>query len=84
MAGMAALVVTGLMLERPAPNLLSEGRFAQSTANGIQVRDGSEAFRLMNRGAENVTYSVGAEASVSARFVDSEDDGVTINKVYAQ
>jgi hypothetical protein len=81
MASMAALVVTGLMLERPVP--VSEGLFVQHTANGIQVRDGSEAFRLMNRGAKNVTYSVGAQGSVSARYVDSES-GVTINRVYAE
>jgi hypothetical protein len=84
MASMAALVVTGLMLGRPAPNLFSEGRVVQNTVNGIQVREGSEAFRLMNRGAQNVTYTVGAQGSVSARYVDSEADGVTINRVYAE
>ena len=84
MASMAALLVTGLMLERPAPNLFSEGRVVQNTVNGIQVREGSGAFRLMNRGAQNVTYSVGAQGSMSARYVDSEADGVTINRVYAE
>jgi anti-sigma factor RsiW len=83
MASVAALMVTGLMLERPAPNLVGEGRVVQNTVNGIQVREGSGAFRLMNRGAQNVTYSVGAQGSMSARYVDSGGDGVTINRVYA-
>jgi len=81
MASVAALVVGGLILERPVPDLFSEGPVVQKTANGIQVRKGSEAFRLMN-GAHNVTYSVGAQGSVSARYV--ETDGVTINRVYAE
>jgi len=85
MASMAALVVTGLMLERPTPALsTSEGRVVENTANGIQVREGTGAFRLMNPGARNVTYSVGAAGSVSASYVDAKADGVTINKVYAE
>ena len=84
MASMAALVVTGLVLEHPAPNLSTEGRVVQNTANGIQVREGLGAFRLMNSGAQNVTYSVGARDSVSASYVDSQGDGVTINRVYAE
>ena len=83
MASVTALVVGGLMLERPAPNLSTEGRFVESTGNGIQVREGSEAFRLINPGKQNVTYSVGAQGSVSALSVDS-DGGVTINKIYAE
>jgi anti-sigma factor RsiW len=84
MAGMAALVVTGLMLERPSPVLTSEGRVVESTVNGIQIRDGAGTFRLMNPSADAVTYTVGAGGSVSARSVDSDGDGVTINKVYAE
>jgi hypothetical protein len=84
MASMAALVVTGLMLERPAPGNPSEGRVVENTTKGIQVREGLGTFRLMNRGAQNVTYSVGARGSVSASYVDSDADGVTINRVYAE
>lgn len=84
MASMAALVVTGLMLERPSPVLSNEGRVVESTTGGIQVREGSGAFRLMNTGDRNVTYSVGAGGSVSARYVDSNADGVTINRIYAE
>ena len=82
MASVVALMVTGLMLERPAP-AVSEGPVVQHSAKWIQVRDGSEAFRLMNPGAQNVTYSVGPR-SVSASYVDKQTDGVTINRVYAE
>ncbi len=82
MASVAALVVGGLMLERPAPSPFSEGCVVQNTANGIQVREGLGAFGLMNPGAKNVMYSVGAQGSASARYV--ETDGVTINRVYAE
>jgi anti-sigma factor RsiW len=82
MAGIAALLVSGLMLERPAPDLASEDRVVLNTPNGIQVREGVGAFGLMNPGATNVTYSVGAQGSASARYVES--DGVTINRVYAE
>jgi hypothetical protein len=83
MASVAALLVTGMLLERPAPapNIFSEGREVQKTANGIQLREGSGSFRLIN-GEKNVMYSVGAQGSMSARYV--ETDGVTINRVYAE
>jgi len=83
MASIVALMVTGLMLERPVPVAVSEGPVVQHSARWIQVRDGSEAFRLMNPGAEDVTYSAGPR-SVSARYVDAQSDGVTINRVYAE
>ncbi len=84
MASVTALVVTGLVLERPAPSVFSEGPVVQNTANGIQLREGLGALQLMNRGAGNVTYSVGARDSISASYVDSKADGVTINRVYAE
>lgn len=89
LASVVALVVTGLVLERPAPlpggpNI--EGVIVQSTADGdgIQVRDGSRALRLLHTGAQNVTYSVGAQGSMRARYVDPETGYVTINNVYAE
>jgi anti-sigma factor RsiW len=81
MACVAALVVTGMLLERPAPNAFNEGREVQKTANGIQLREGTGSFRLINA-EKNVMYSVGAQGSMSARYVEA--DGVTINRVYAE
>ncbi len=85
LASVAALLVTGLLIERPAPAPSRlEGVIVQSTINGIQVREGGQALRLMHAGAHDVTYSVGAQGSMRARFVDPETGYVTINNVYAE
>ena len=41
LASVVALLVTGLVLERPAPVAVDEGSVVQATANGIQVRRGT-------------------------------------------
>ena len=56
----------------------------QATANGIQGRAGDQAFGLMHAGAQNVTYSVGAQGTMGARYVDPETGNVTMNKVYVE
>ena len=90
LASMAALLVTGFMLEHPFPGPVSragaerEGVVVQATSNGIQVREGGQALRLMHAGAQNVTYSVGAQGSMRARYVDPETGYVTINNVYVE
>lgn len=92
LASMAALLVTGLMLERPIPRPAAgsgrgverEGIVVQSTIDGIQVRQGGQALQLMHAGAQNVTYSVGAQGSMRARYVDPETGYVTINNVYVE
>jgi hypothetical protein len=87
LASVVALMVTGLMLEHPAPHsqmARQQGIVLQSTADGIQVRDGARALRLMNRDAQDVTYTVGAQGSMRARYVDPETGYVTINNVYAE
>ena len=58
------------------------GSLVQATENGIQVRAGGSAFRLMNPGAKSVTYSASANGSMGARYVDPETGYVTINNVY--
>jgi len=90
LASVAALMVTGLMLERPGPEggpastMADEDVVVQTTADGIQVRRGGEALRLMNPGVRNVTYAVSAQGSMSARYVDPETGYVTISNVYAE
>ncbi len=86
LASVAALLVTGFVLEHPGPRPMarSEGVVVQSTSNGIQVREGAEALRLLHGGAQNVTYSVGAQGSIRARYVDPDTGYVTINNVYAE
>jgi anti-sigma factor RsiW len=89
LASIAAVLVTAVVLEHPSPQALtraerSEGVVVQTTTNGIQVREGGQALRLMHSGAQNVTYSVGAQGSMRARYVDPETGYVTINNVYVE
>jgi hypothetical protein len=89
MGSVAALLVTGIVLEHPAPvPVPDEGMVVQATANGIQVRRGGQALRLMNPGelgsGQRVTYSPDAEGSMRARYVDPKTGYVTINNVYVE
>jgi len=86
-ASVFALMVTGLMLEHPAPNLAAarqEGVVVQRLAGGIQVRGGGQALRLLHGNARDVYFSVGAQGSLRARYVDPDTGYVTINNVYAE
>jgi hypothetical protein len=90
LASVAALLVTGLVLERPAPAPLvtaEDGPVVQAIANGIQVRKGGQALRLNNPNGltpgERVLYTPDAEGSMRARYVDPQTGYVTINHVYA-
>jgi hypothetical protein len=95
LASVAALLVTGIALERPAPrtNLSSAGFPAddtvvfQATQDGVQVRRGGAALRLMNPDGlgpqQPVMYSPDAQGSMRARYVDPETGNVTVNNVYA-
>ncbi len=90
LASVTALLVTGMVLERPAPvaTVADEGLVVQATGNGIQIRRGGQALRLMNpngmRAGERVTYSPDAEGSIRARYIDPQTGYVTINNVYAE
>jgi hypothetical protein len=83
-ASIVVIVATGLMLTRPSPVAGKEAPLVQATENGIQIRAGGQAFRLMNVGAKAVTYSASADGSMGARYVDPETGYVTINNVYVQ
>jgi anti-sigma factor RsiW len=85
LASVLALMVTGLMLEGPAPSLArSNEPVAQPTAYGIQSRSGDQAFGLMHSGARSVTYTVGAQGTLGARYTDPETGNVTMTKVYVE
>ena len=85
LAGVMALLVIGIVLERPAPQIAqSAGIEATADADGIQVESGGQAFRLRTAGARNVSYSVGVAGSMGARYVDPKTGFVTINSVYAE
>ena len=81
----AVLVVTGMVLERPVPTAArEEGPLVQNTKYGIEVTAGGETLGLTNNGVQRVTYSLDAQGSMRARYVDPETGYVTINTVYVQ
>ena len=84
--GVLAVLVTGLVLQRPAPSGSGGNEpVVQATANGIQRRAGDQSFGLMNSsGARSVTYSVDAQGSMGARYVDPETGNVTMTKIYVE
>jgi hypothetical protein len=83
-ASIVVMVATGLLLTHPSPVAGKEGPLVQATEDGIQIRAGGQAFRLMNVGAKAVTYSASADGSMGARYVDPNTGYVTINNVYVQ
>jgi hypothetical protein len=87
MGGAMALVVTGLVLLRPTPSIMSAGvPVVQVTGDGIERRSGDRGFALMHAGVEvkDVTYSVGAQGTMGASYVDPETNLVTMTKVYVE
>jgi anti-sigma-K factor RskA len=82
-ASIAALVATGITLERPAPVANDSGIVAEATPDGvgIQMREGRQALTLLHPEAHQVTYSMGAQGSVEARYVDRETGYVTVNRI---
>ncbi len=85
LASVLALMVTGMMLEGPAPTVAQSNEpVVQATANGIQRRSGDQGFGLMHSGASSVTYTVGAQGTLGARYTDPETGNVTMTKVYVQ
>ena len=84
-AGVCAMLLAGVMLERPMPVRASEP-MVQATDNGIQRRSGDRSFGLMHPGAQvqDVTYTVGAQGTMGARYVDSETGAMTMTKVYVE
>jgi len=85
LACVLALMVTGVILERPSPRMArSSDPVVQLTAQGIQRRSGDQGFALLHGRAQSVTYSVSATGSLGARYMDPETDQVTMTKVYVE
>jgi hypothetical protein len=85
LASVLALMVTGVMLEGTAPRMArAHEPVVQATVNGIQRRSGDQAFGLMHSGASSVTYTVGAQGTLGARYTDPETGNVTMTKVYVE
>ena len=85
MASVVALLVTGLVLERPRPSVVSaQVPMLESTADGIQKRAGDQGFALMHAGASGVIYTVGTQGTMGARYVDPKTEYVTMTKIYVE
>jgi Putative zinc-finger len=81
MTSIAALAVTGIVLERPRLRFDREESAALQTApDGI----GNQSMRLMYRGAEGVQLSASAGGSVQARYTDPNTSYMTVSEVDAQ
>lgn len=88
-ASVLTLMVTGLVLEHPKPNAAAvrqQGVVVQRMARGIQVWEKGQSLQLRHgvRDDREVFYTVGAQGSMRARYVDPETGYVTINNVYAE
>ena len=84
-AGIVTMVVMALVLQHPSPVVArDESPMVRATSNGIQKRAGDRAFGLMHAGALSVTYTVGAQGTLGARYVDPETGYVTMTKVYVE
>jgi len=85
-ASVVVLVGGCLVLERPAPQVVHTAETSvEATLEGIQARTGDERMLgLMNGGAQKVTYTLGAQGAMGARYTDPVTGSVTINTVYAQ
>jgi hypothetical protein len=87
MASVLALIVTGVVLERPTDSIMSAGSpSVQTTLDGIQSRTGNQGFALMHKGADEryVSYTPGAAGTMGASYVDPKTDYVTMTKVYVE
>ena len=87
LAGIIALVVAGLVLERPTPSVIgSTSPVVQAREDGVERRAGDQGFALMHAGVEvkDVTYSVGAQGTMGASYVDPNTNLVTVTKVYVE
>ena len=72
---LSIVLVTGLVLERPTPSIVSaQVPVVQKTGDGIERRSGDQGFALIHSGVEvkNVTYTVGAQGTMEASFVDPQ------------
>jgi hypothetical protein len=85
-ASVIVLVAGCMVLENGTPMVAHAAeRSVESTRYGIEVQTGEQRMLgLMNGGAQRVIYTLDAQGSMGARYIDPETGSVTINTVYAQ
>ena len=94
LAGLAVIVVSGLMLNLPQPKgeqaklappvAAQQGVLAQTTSLGIELRENGRVLTILHRADEPAMVSASADGSVRARYVDSATGQVTITNVYTE
>jgi hypothetical protein len=88
-AGLIALVVAGVWMQRPAPDQqraaiapVEEGATLEATRDGIELSDSGGSFGLRYQPARNdVYFSADAGGAMRARYVDKGTGYVTVVKV---
>lgn len=84
MASIAALAITGIILEHPRERYerreAAQNGALETAPDGI----GSQSLRLMYRGARDVQLSVNAAGSVEAHYTDPKTSYMTVSEVDAQ
>ena len=85
-ASVIVLVGGCLVLEHPAPPPVHHAeRAVETTGDGIALQAGdNRMLGLMNGGAQKAVYTLDAQGSMGARYIDPETGSVTINTVYVQ
>ena len=86
-ASVIVLVFGCLVLEHPAPPpaVRVAETAVESTSDGIAWQAGDDhMLGLMNGGAQKAVYTLDAQGSMGARYIDPETGSVTINTVYVQ
>ncbi len=86
-AGIVALIATGIVLERPEPQVVAVAApMVEAIDDGIQSTSGGGAVGLMNHGVNNVdlvSYLPNAGGKISASYVNASGY-ITVNTVYGQ
>jgi len=86
-AGLAlatSVVLTGIFLNLPQPNRQAQGIVLEATDAGLELRENGRTLTMLQPASTTVTYTVNAEGSMRARYIDSDTGRVTITNVYAQ
>lgn len=82
-----AIAVTAIVLERPTTSVMGAAvPVVQVMESGIERRAGDRGFALMHKDVkvQDVTYTVGAQGTMGANYVDPSTGYVTMTKVYVE
>jgi hypothetical protein len=87
LASVIAVLVTGVVLQHPTPSIMSgPAAVVQAMDYGIERRAGDRGFALMHKNVKvkDVAYTVGAQGTMGASYVDPSTGYVTMTKVYVE